>query len=77
MFADTLRSSAVLIAAGLSYSLRLGVPEVVDAIAALAVSLIILFSLGPLLRGIFHAWGQLRHLSKFATRLSEERPMLH
>jgi len=77
VFADTLRSTAVLIAAGLSYVLKLGAPTVVDAVAALAVSLIILFSLGPLLRGIFHASGQLRHLSNFATRLSEERPLLN
>lgn len=48
----------------------------VDAVAALAVSLIILFSLGPLLGGIFHAWGQLRNLSKFATKLSERRPIM-
>ena len=77
VFADTLRSTAVLIAAGISYTLQIGVPEMVDAMAALAVSLIILFSLGPLLKGIFHAWGQLRRLSNFATRLSEERPILN
>lgn len=80
MFADTLRSTAVLLAAGLSYTFEVGAPSVVDAAAALAVSLIILFSLGPLLKGIFHASGQLRHLSKFANRLStvttEGSPML-
>ncbi|KAL7527012.1 hypothetical protein ACHAWF_002000 [Thalassiosira exigua] len=77
VFADTLRSTAVLLAAGLSYTLQVGVPVVVDAVAAFAVSLIILFSLGPLLQGIFHAWGQLRHLSHVATRLSgsEGRPL--
>ena len=36
----------------------------VDAMAALAVSFIILMSLGPLLRGIYHAWTQLRRLSQ-------------
>ena len=77
VFADTLRSTAVLLAAGLAYIFEVGAPAVVDAVAALAVSLIILFSLGPLLKGIFHAWGQLRHLSKFANRLSTEgSPML-
>lgn len=76
MFADTLRSIAVLLAAGISYTLKVGVPTFVDAIASLAVSVIILCSLGPLLRGIFHAWGQLRLLSNFATRLSEKRPLL-
>lgn len=77
VFADTLRSTAVLIAAGLSYMLQLGQPEIVDAVAALAVSLIILLSLGPLLGGIVHAYKQMRQLSHFATRLSEEgRPIL-
>jgi Co/Zn/Cd efflux system component len=76
VFADTLRSIAVLLAAGISYTLKVGVPTFVDAIASLAVSVIILCSLGPLLRGIFHAWGQLRLLSNFATRLSEKRPLL-
>lgn len=76
VFADTLRSTAVLLAAGIAYNYDIGAPAVVDAFAALAVSLIILFSLGPLLRGILHAWGQIRHLSKFASRLSEGRPIL-
>jgi len=76
VFADTLRSTAVLLAAGFSYVLNLGAPAFVDAVAALAVSLIILLSLGPLLGGIFHAWGKLRRLSNIATRLSEEMPML-
>jgi len=77
VFADTLRSTAVLIAAGLSYILQMGQPEIVDAVAALAVSLIILLSLGPLLGGIGHAYKQMRQLSHFATRLSEEgRPIL-
>eukprot|EP00571_Detonula_confervacea_P002944 CAMPEP_0172312016 /NCGR_PEP_ID=MMETSP1058-20130122/16410_1 /TAXON_ID=83371 /ORGANISM="Detonula confervacea, Strain CCMP 353" /LENGTH=337 /DNA_ID=CAMNT_0013025357 /DNA_START=94 /DNA_END=1104 /DNA_ORIENTATION=- len=56
VFADTLRSTAVLLAAGIAYTFKVGDPAVVDAVAALAVSLIILLSLGPLLRGIFHAW---------------------
>lgn len=64
VFADTLRSTAVLLAAGISYTFKLGAPAVVDALAALAVSFIILMSLGPLLRGIFHAWKQLRRLSE-------------
>mmetsp|Transcript_23638 Transcript_23638/g.50034 ORF Transcript_23638/g.50034 Transcript_23638/m.50034 type:complete len:309 (+) Transcript_23638:789-1715(+) len=77
VFADTLRSTAVLLAAGLSYTFKVGAPAMVDALAALAVSFIILISLGPLLRGILHAWGQLRHLSNFANRLSDEEPMLN
>lgn len=70
VFADTLRSSAVLIAAGLSYIFKLGEPAIVDAIAALAVSLIILLSLGPLLNGILHASDQLKQLSRLQTRIS-------
>jgi hypothetical protein len=41
----------------------------VDAVAALAVSLIILMSLGPLLRGIYHAWTQLRWLSEMRDQM--------
>ncbi|KAL7511445.1 hypothetical protein ACHAXN_009522 [Cyclotella atomus] len=63
VFADTLRSTAVLLAAGISYTFNIGAPATVDAVAALAVSIIILMSLGPLLRGIFHAWSQYRRLS--------------
>ena len=72
VFADTLRSTAVLIAAGLSYCLKVGDPPFVDAIAALAVSIIILLSLGPLLNGIIHAAEQLKQLSRLKkTRFSQ------
>ena len=67
----------MLIAAGISYIFKVGAPVVVDAIAAVAVSVIILLSLGPLLKGITHAWGQLRQLSKFAARLSAESVALN
>ena len=70
VFAHTLRSTAVLIAAGLSYCLKIGEPQFVDAVAALAVSIIILLSLGPLLNGIIHAAEQLKQLSKLKTRFS-------
>lgn len=72
VFADTLRSSAVLIAAGISYYFKLGEPAFVDAIAALAVSLIILLSLGPLLNGIRHASEQLKQLSRLQTRIAPQ-----
>jgi len=71
VFADTLRSTAVLIAAGLSYCLKIGEPPFVDAVAALAVSIIILLSLGPLLNGIVHAADQLKQLSRLKTRFSQ------
>lgn len=71
VFADTLRSIAVLIAAGLSYCLKIGEPPFVDAVAALAVSIIILLSLGPLLNGIVHAADQLKQLSRLKTRFSQ------
>ncbi|KAL7433864.1 hypothetical protein ACHAXM_003772 [Skeletonema potamos] len=70
VFADTLRSTAVLIAAGLSYCLQIGEPSFVDAVAALAVSIIILLSLGPLLNGIVHAAEQLKQLSRLKSRFS-------
>lgn len=69
VFADTLRSTAVLLAAGISYTFSIGAPAMVDAVAALAVSLIILMSLGPLLRGIYHAWTQLRWLSEMRDQM--------
>lgn len=71
VFADTLRSTAVLLAAGISYTFKVGEPAMVDAIAALAVSLIILMSLGPLLRGIYHAWSQLRRLSEIREQMKQ------
>jgi len=70
VFADTLRSTAVLIAAGISYTFKVGEPPFVDAVAALAVSIIILLSLGPLLNGILHAAEQLKQLSRLKTRFS-------
>mmetsp|Transcript_12570 Transcript_12570/g.18045 ORF Transcript_12570/g.18045 Transcript_12570/m.18045 type:complete len:352 (+) Transcript_12570:69-1124(+) len=70
VFADTLRSTAVLIAAGLSYTFKVGEPQFVDAVASLAVSIIILLSLGPLFKGIFHAAEQLKQLSKLQTRFT-------
>ncbi len=70
VFADTLRSTAVLIAAGLSYTFKVGEPSFVDAVAALAVSIIILLSLGPLLNGIFHAAEQLKQLSRLQSRFT-------
>ena len=75
VFADTLRSTAVLIAAGLSYCLKIGEPQFVDAVAALAVSIIILLSLGPLLKGIVHAAQQLKQLSRLKTRFSSGVPV--
>jgi Co/Zn/Cd efflux system component len=69
VFADTLRSTAVLLAAGISYVFNIGAPATVDAVAALAVSIIILMSLGPLLRGIYHAWSQFSRLSVIKERM--------
>jgi len=50
--ADTLRSVAVLVAAGFAFLLPQIQPDVADSVAAIIVSLIILGSLLPLLQGL-------------------------
>jgi len=53
VFADTLRSVAVLLAAAIaSFTSGIVSPDVADAAAALFVSLIILFSCFPLIHGL-------------------------
>jgi Co/Zn/Cd efflux system component len=52
--ADTLRSVAVLIAAGFAYIFpQLLTPADADSWGAIVVSIIILISLGPLLQGLY------------------------
>lgn len=65
----------MLLAAGISYTFKVGAPSIVDAVAALAVSLIILMSLGPLLRGIYHAWNQLRRLSEIEEQMKSSHDL--
>lgn len=47
-------------------------PEVADSTAAVIVSLIILFSLLPLFRGLFKTWGELRLIAREELSLSEK-----
>ena len=63
VFADTCRSIAVMIAAIIA-SVRDDVSsEDADAIAAIVVSILILLSLGPLIRGMIYTWTELQILS--------------
>lgn len=52
VFADTLRSLAVILAAGIALTVHSVTPEVADASAAVVVSDLILVSLVPLVRGL-------------------------
>lgn len=51
--ADTLRSAAVLIAASISFFVESVSGATADSMAEIVVSIIILFSLLPLLHGLF------------------------
>lgn len=62
--ADTLRSIAVLIAAGIACIMPSLSPTLADASAAVAVSGIIAVSLGPLLMGLIQTWGEIRILHR-------------
>lgn len=50
--ADTMRSAAVLIAAGIAYTFPIIPPDSADSVAALIVSAIIFVSLIPLIQGL-------------------------
>jgi len=62
VFADTLRSIAVISASIISETVDSVTSEVADLSAAVIVSLIIMISLKPLFRGIISAWCELRSL---------------
>jgi Co/Zn/Cd efflux system component len=64
VFADTLRSIAVIIASVIAEVVDSVTPEVADATAAVIVSVIILASLLPLFRGLFRTWGELRSITQ-------------
>lgn len=67
VFADTLRSIAVIIAAVLAEVLPAVTPEEADATAAVVVSFLILLSLVPLLQGLWRSLAELRAI------MAEER----
>lgn len=60
VFADTLRSIAVIIASSIAETVDSIDPEEADATAAIVVSVIIFFSLIPLVQGIVHTWSELK-----------------
>eukprot|EP00584_Thalassiosira_punctigera_P007639 CAMPEP_0172528634 /NCGR_PEP_ID=MMETSP1067-20121228/2968_1 /TAXON_ID=265564 ORGANISM="Thalassiosira punctigera, Strain Tpunct2005C2" /NCGR_SAMPLE_ID=MMETSP1067 /ASSEMBLY_ACC=CAM_ASM_000444 /LENGTH=377 /DNA_ID=CAMNT_0013312583 /DNA_START=149 /DNA_END=1282 /DNA_ORIENTATION=- len=64
VFADTLRSLAVIIATTIAQMVESVTPEVADATAAVIVSLIILFSLLPLFRGLLNTWRDLQSVTR-------------
>lgn len=63
VFADTLRSLAVIIASLLADFVPTITPEEADATAAVVVSVLILLSLVPLVKGIIHTLGELRKVN--------------
>jgi Co/Zn/Cd efflux system component len=62
VFADTLRSIAVIIAAVLAILIPGVTPDLADAAAAIAVSCLIFLSLLPLLRGLARSFVELRRI---------------
>jgi len=71
VFADTLRSIAVIIASVIAQTVESVTPEVADATAAVIVSFIILVSVLPLARGLFHTWRELRSITRKEHALSK------
>ena len=69
VMADTLRSLAVILAASLARNVSVITAEVADASAAVVVSVIILLSLLPLLRGMVQTYFALQHVDKQLRRL--------
>mmetsp|Transcript_37291 Transcript_37291/g.67082 ORF Transcript_37291/g.67082 Transcript_37291/m.67082 type:complete len:169 (+) Transcript_37291:34-540(+) len=74
VFADTLRSIAVIIASVIAQTVESVTPEVADATAAVIVSFIIFFSVLPLFRGLFHTWRELRSITLEELALSDNGP---
>jgi len=60
VFADTLRSIAVIVASALASIIEDVTAEEADAIAAIAVSLLIVLSLLPLIQGLRHSVSELK-----------------
>lgn len=63
VFADTLRSFAVIFAAGVAEVVPRVSPEVADASAALIVSILIFLSLFPLFQGLVRSFSELRSIT--------------
>ncbi|KAL7460793.1 hypothetical protein ACHAXS_001236 [Conticribra weissflogii] len=72
VFADTLRSTAVIIASIVAVFVESVTPEVADATAAVIVSVIIFVSLIPLFRGLLNTLSKLRKVNAEALALREK-----
>jgi hypothetical protein len=68
VFADTLRSTAVIIASVAAETVESVTPKSADATAALIVSILIALSLIPLISGLVRTIGSLRDVSTLYTR---------
>ena len=64
VLADTLRSVAVLVAAGIAYLSDVISPDEADSYAAVFVSFIILLSCGPLLQGLYYTAQEIRDMRR-------------
>jgi len=64
VFADTLRSIAVFIAAGIALCVKSVTPGAADAVAAIIVSVILIITLIPLCKGLIYTWVELQDLGK-------------
>eukprot|EP00594_Rhizosolenia_setigera_P011847 CAMPEP_0178968568 /NCGR_PEP_ID=MMETSP0789-20121207/18343_1 /TAXON_ID=3005 /ORGANISM="Rhizosolenia setigera, Strain CCMP 1694" /LENGTH=433 /DNA_ID=CAMNT_0020654545 /DNA_START=675 /DNA_END=1973 /DNA_ORIENTATION=- len=62
VFADTLRSIAVIVAASIAFMVDSVDPQQADAVAAILVSIIIVIGLVPLFNGIIYTWSELREV---------------
>ena len=71
VFADTMRSVAVLLAGSLSYYTHLISPAMADSSAAIIVSLVIFLSCLPLIKGLFYTLREIRLLRRRQTNTDE------
>lgn len=73
--ADTMRSIAVLVAAGIAGMFDSIDPEAADAVAAVVVSIIIILSLIPLFQGLFRTWADLIDLERQYSEKNSAAPI--
>lgn len=76
VFADTLRSIAVVIAAAIAYLVDGVSGDVADATAAVVVSVIIIMSLTPLFQGLLITWRELQELNAESRTCEVEKQLL-
>jgi Co/Zn/Cd efflux system component len=72
VLADTLRSLAVILAASLAEFLPVVSAEVADAAAAVVVSIVILLSLMPLVRGMVQTYFALQHVNDQLMKVTKD-----